>query len=1115
MLISEKARQENSRRARQPSFITRDARGRYGAMYQVPVGNLENIRKTRRKVKHILSDFGLEDCQNFLEELQQEKEKNSDEDSDQDDQAFEETDWVDFSEPFVSKRKKKWPYRTRLLCCTLCKFSTRNWYSYKSHLQRNHEYERNLCSLAPCQICPFVAHPRVLKKHHLFFHGSPAVDQEAASLNSTAKKIERFKCRKCRYVDSNLFSMKKHVLLIHLEKLLHHFSGRRPDALFPHSASKPYCKVCKMSIDNTEHMLHHILASPAHQWACAQIRTWIMENTQYTKPLNQQTLVSKNKLPPGYSSEQLAGNPLTVQQPNGSTAFSVMQGVAPNSSTFVCAPGPNQNLLPPQASALVQLASAEAKGLLQPGAAVTLQSALQQGAISANVGQTMVRLPSGSSLHGAPLNIGVPGQQQTQQVFLPPGVQVSIPGMHQPFMVAQRLPLNQSAHQGSVLQSSPQGTMLTSQSLLSHLVPTGNKVNGMPTYTFASSVSMPSQAGNVQLIGRGPLPTSQNAVSSPQPVKPAGNPALNSKAKKWITCPICNELLPSNVYESHQQAAHKAPSKTARQQGLAARAPFLRKMPDKTVKCLTCKILLSEKGLFEHLLHGLNCLYCPGMFYSIQQLVEHTNTQHSPTQKSNCDFMRREYRLYTDDSGNLLFPYFDINTTAPKELMGEAELKLALVTNSLDLIFLKMQPGGKQEVCRNPSKTSRTDCPFCEEKCVTVENYHNHLSTKHCIAPTVHAILKTAAFKCIYCNGVYTGKTTQKAIIIHLQRCRRAPKTLKDAERLQSVPTNGQQQQLVMARNQMIQGSGLYSGPHVPASAPASVPTTDPKPSETHAELQSKLRLEAAFKEAMEANKKEREARAVFRKQQDREKRGQAALAQTSVQAYAHTLAQAGVRTTAQGATRISAQATAQTSAQAGVLTFAQAGARTFVQAGALTFAQAGARNFAQAGGQTFAQAGARTFAPTIKLALDPSGMEKRPPEERKDFLTTYFHVNPYPTKTESEELSKRLWLSRTEVSTLFGIRRLKCMKTIQRNNPTILMGFNMSELKKLKHNLLIPDVEPVETEKVAEQEAEDPEQTNSPEKKTEMAVPEEKPLELESMDVPETEPLDPEPVAV
>ncbi|KAK6327571.1 hypothetical protein J4Q44_G00032160 [Coregonus suidteri] len=55
--------------------------------------------------------------------------------------------------------------------------------------------------------------------------------------------------------------------------------------------------------------------------------------------------------------------------------------------------------------------------------------------------------------------------------------------------------------------------------------------------------------------------------------------------------------------------------------------------------------------------------------------------------------MRREYRLYTDDSGNLLFPNFDINTTAPKEILRDAELKLALVTNSLDLIFLKMQPG--------------------------------------------------------------------------------------------------------------------------------------------------------------------------------------------------------------------------------------------------------------------------------------------------------------------------------------------------------------------------------------------------------------------------------------
>lgn len=66
--------------------------------------------------------------------------------------------------------------------------------------------------------------------------------------------------------------------------------------------------------------------------------------------------------------------------------------------------------------------------------------------------------------------------------------------------------------------------------------------------------------------------------------------------------------------------------------------------------------------------------------------------------------MRLEYRLYTDDSSNLLFPNFDINTMAPKDILGDAELKLAVVTNSLDLIFLKMQPGRKQEVCLNSSK---------------------------------------------------------------------------------------------------------------------------------------------------------------------------------------------------------------------------------------------------------------------------------------------------------------------------------------------------------------------------------------------------------------------------
>lgn len=42
-------------------------RGLCGRMYQLPVGNIEKIRKARKAVKNILSEIGLEDCQTFLQ----------------------------------------------------------------------------------------------------------------------------------------------------------------------------------------------------------------------------------------------------------------------------------------------------------------------------------------------------------------------------------------------------------------------------------------------------------------------------------------------------------------------------------------------------------------------------------------------------------------------------------------------------------------------------------------------------------------------------------------------------------------------------------------------------------------------------------------------------------------------------------------------------------------------------------------------------------------------------------------------------------------------------------------------------------------------------------------
>ncbi|XP_076991275.1 activity-dependent neuroprotector homeobox protein 2 isoform X2 [Tamandua tetradactyla] len=38
-------------------------------MFQIPVENLDNIRKVRRKVKGILVDIGLDSCKEFLKDL--------------------------------------------------------------------------------------------------------------------------------------------------------------------------------------------------------------------------------------------------------------------------------------------------------------------------------------------------------------------------------------------------------------------------------------------------------------------------------------------------------------------------------------------------------------------------------------------------------------------------------------------------------------------------------------------------------------------------------------------------------------------------------------------------------------------------------------------------------------------------------------------------------------------------------------------------------------------------------------------------------------------------------------------------------------------------------------
>ncbi|XP_052021952.1 activity-dependent neuroprotector homeobox protein 2-like [Apodemus sylvaticus] len=86
-------------------------------------------------------------------------------------------------------------------------------------------------------------------------------------------------------------------------------------------------------------------------------------------------------------------------------------------------------------------------------------------------------------------------------------------------------------------------------------------------------------------------------------------------------------------------------------------------------------------------------------------------------------------------------------------------------------------------------------------------------------------------------------------------------------------------------------------------------------------------------------------------------------------------------------------------------------------------------------------------------LALDPQKY-KDYHEKKKQFLKDYFHKKPYPTRKEVELLSLFLKMEKINVALFFGTRRYICLKAIEVHRPSVLLGFDMSELKNVKHRL-------------------------------------------------------------
>ncbi|XP_006897301.1 PREDICTED: ADNP homeobox protein 2 [Elephantulus edwardii] len=1127
-------------------------------MFQIPVANLDNIRKVRKKVKGILLDIGLDNCRELLKDLKP---------FDPGEKYFHNTSWGDVAlwEPSAKKMR----YRTKPYCCGLCKYSTKVLTSFRNHLHRYHEDEIDQELVVPCPSCVFVSQPKVVGKHMRVFHPPARRAPIGGDGKPSRSEVLSFTCLKCNFSDTLYYSMKKHVLVAHFHHLINAYFGLWSEDGAPQSKGgdpppekmpapdRYFCKKCSAYASSQDALMYHILTSEMHRDLENKLRSVISEHMKKTGLLKQmniapkpaahltlspnpstpglpatppcfhlslphsshsQTLVQPMSVatgtsggltptaPPSAAQSQvtLVSSPLPVghnglalqspvpqpvfmsqgvplsqplnpavlplSQPVGPAASPADTGILPMNPTIGPGilplsqpagplnrparsgvlpgsrpPGPGAPAVGHSAPGVLQAVSpgmlpvghtgptallpahTASPGVLPAGQMVQsgvlpMGQTAPPGMLHARLTVPARALPSGQTV---PLRVLPAGHKATSGVL--PAGQVIPSGLLPPSQAVPSgvLPVGQSVNSGvlqlgqpvvsgvlpvgqqvrpGVLQlgqsvstsllpvsqtvrpsAAPSTTFLTSGSILRQLIPTGKQVNGIPTYTLAPvSVTLPVPPGGVpattppqmplQLLqpGTAGLPPPPIVVTTPQSVFVQASSSVSEssqalrQAKQWKTCPVCNELFPSNVYQVHMEVAHRhgeaTPSERLEPEKLAACAPFLKWMKEKTVRCLSCKRLVPEEELIRHLLtHGLGCLFCPCTFHNLRALSEHGRTKHLGKKRLPMDYGSRGFQLAVDTSGSLMFPHIDFVTLLPKDELGEREVYLAVLagihSKALVPVYIKVRPLS-ESTANSPSQPVLT-CPFCFVASVTPEAYEGHLKERHHIMPTVHTVLKSPAFKCIHCCGVYTGNMTLAAIAVHLLRCRSAPKDRGGSD-LHLQPGFIDNSGLLLVNGDVL---------HEPSF------TMKRKLPDGH----------AGFDEP---------------------------------------------RTPEQQPLVVDASLVSAVDKASNILPFKRQ------------------RNEGRTDGLLISEEALQI------LALNPREYEDRSYEEKKQFLRDYFHQRPYPSKKEIELLSSLLWVWKIDVASFFGKRRYICMKAIKSHKSSVLLGFDMSELKNVKHKL-------------------------------------------------------------
>ncbi|XP_073534982.1 activity-dependent neuroprotector homeobox protein 2 isoform X2 [Phyllobates terribilis] len=947
-------------------------------MFQTPVTNFEKIRKARKRVKQLLLQIGLETCRD----------------------AFE-------------------GYRSKPFCCSLCKFSTRLVSSFKSHLQRYHEDEKDQELMSACPSCPFTSQTKNVLKHMRIFHSSVRKVQSAGAKESSnlispnITSSVRFSCRKCNYTDMLYYSLKKHVLLTHYQDELQNYFGEKSEEELKHSStfkispdSRYYCKKCTCVNGNRDALMYHILTSDKHRDLELKLRTDICDvsrpharrpykkylsssiarspkpqvkvpnTTPVTPPVTQS--VKAISLPQNGPNPPLLGTPnpvvqkvvpvTTVSDPAGGLSQKISTAVAPSAQVgFVNAQFPQNQSITLQASLPQSVFLSPRFPLNQQVTATVLPSS----------GQVITGTQPGVRNAVLPINqtlaLTCPQTLQSALLNMNPGVSPTV--------------YNQSVTPNNVVGSPPGIPQILTAPLLRQLIPTGKQVNGIPTYTLAPiSVTLPvapcamptvpppkvpvqlSQPDKVMPVSSSPASAPSPPVVQPaqtktqKPAKPVGkrpvaSNALGKEAKQWKTCPVCNELFPSNVYEVHMQIAHIKPeTKPTNQQivseneakvpvVIAAHASFLKVLKDNSIRCVTCKTFAQEDEVLKHLLmHGMVCLFCKAIFYELRNFIYHMKILHVNKKKVHNDFLKKGIDISRDANNDVLFTHFDFTFNVSKEQLGDRDMHLAVVTganaNTATPLYMKIQ-------CKPESGTEgqkESKCSFCNSALSKSEVYETHLKEKHHIMPTVHTILKTPAYKCIHCCGVYTGTMTLSAISVHLQRCRNAPKDSTSGAEL--VPeANG--------------------GPKQKGSEYAKT-----KFSTTGDTSRASNEYRIHYKTGPNASK---DMVPFKRRRQDIKPDPSESL---------------------------------------------------------------------------------EALLSLDMLELTPDANATASHESKKAFLSKYFHKKPYPSKKEIELLAVLLEMWKSDVASFFGSKRYICLKFLRNHKQRVLLGFKMADLKQVQHDV-------------------------------------------------------------